>query len=243
MADTEDRELVKVSVLARMSGVPAATIKHYVREGLLPEPVRTSRNMAYYDPGLVERIKRIKELQRTRFLPLRVIRKVLDESELESRDEAVATTMARVVEQSAVPEERTLAELLGGGLQPAQLQMLRDLGVVRPVPDRDEETYAGDDLEILRVLGASRRAGMTEGMLPVEILAEYARALRELVRLEIRMFREGVVPNASPEDLPSITEAATTLSERLVVLLRRKLLVSTMTRLVEDEKKKKRKAK
>ncbi len=241
MAEAEERELVKVSVLARMSGVPAATIKHYVREGLLPEPVRTSRNMAYYDPGLVDRIKRIKELQRTRFLPLKVIRQVLDESEMDSRDEAVATTIARVVEQSAGLEERTLEELLASGLEPAQLQILRDLGVVRPVPDREEETYAGDDLEILRVLGASRRAGITQDMLPTEIVAEYARALGELVRLEVRMFREGVVPNAPPDELPSITEAATTLSERLVVLMRRKLLVPTMTRMVDDEKKRQRK--
>ena len=31
-------ERIKMSELARRSGVPAATIKHYVNEGLLPEP-------------------------------------------------------------------------------------------------------------------------------------------------------------------------------------------------------------
>ena len=50
-------ELVKMAVLAKRSGVPAATIKHYLREGLIPGPVRrTARNMAYYDAGVVERI-------------------------------------------------------------------------------------------------------------------------------------------------------------------------------------------
>ena len=39
--------LLKMSELAEASGVSAGTIKHYLREGLLPEPVRTSRNMAY----------------------------------------------------------------------------------------------------------------------------------------------------------------------------------------------------
>ena len=48
-----DVELVKMAHLARRSGVPAPTIKHYIREGLLPGPdVRTSRNMAYYDARL-----------------------------------------------------------------------------------------------------------------------------------------------------------------------------------------------
>ena len=65
--------------LAAASGVPAPTIKHYLREGLLPEPVKTSRNMAYYPPEFVDRIKLIKRLQEERFLPLRVIRRVVDD--------------------------------------------------------------------------------------------------------------------------------------------------------------------
>lgn len=228
----ESDELVKVSVLAKMSGVPAATIKHYVREGLLPEPVRTSRNMAYYDPSLVDRIQRIKELQRTRFLPLKVIKAVLDESELDNQDETVAATIARVLEQ-AEGEERTRAELLASGVVPSQLELLTQLGAVRPIPGRDEETCRGDDVEILRVLGAARKAGLTEGMLPVEILADYARALSKLVEVELSLFRRGVLPDVPAERLPALTEAAVTLSERLVVLMRRKMLVPTMRALAD----------
>ncbi|MCZ7680872.1 MAG: MerR family transcriptional regulator [Sandaracinaceae bacterium] len=228
---------MKVSVLAEMSGVPAATIKHYVREGLLPEPTRTSRNMAYYDPALVERIQRIKEMQRTRFLPLKVIKQVLDESELENQDETVAATIARVIEQTSTErDERTRAQLLASGVVESQLEMLRRLGVVRPLEGRDEETYVGDDVELLRVLGAARKAGLAEAMLPVEILGDYARALSRLVEIELRLFREGVVPNATPEQLPALTEAATMLSERLVVLMRRKMLVPTMRQLSESSR-------
>ena len=60
--------------LAEASGVPAPTIKHYLREGLLPEPVKTSRNMAYYPPEFVDRIKLIKRLQEERFMPLKAIK-------------------------------------------------------------------------------------------------------------------------------------------------------------------------
>ena len=56
-------ELIKMSELAKRSEVPAPTIKHYIREGLLPPPAKlTSRIMAYYDAGLVQRIKTIKEI-------------------------------------------------------------------------------------------------------------------------------------------------------------------------------------
>lgn len=234
--DPEGRELVKVSVLARMSGVPAATIKHYVREGLLPEPARTSRNMAYYDVGVIPRIKKIKELQRTRFLPLKVIRQVLDESELDSQDDTVAATIARVLEQSTPPTElRTRDELLRSGMPEAQLEWLEQMRVVAPVPGARVRSYSGDDLEILRVLGAARKAGITAEMLPIEIVGEYAQAMGALVRAELRLFREGVVPRAGG-DLPALTEAATTLSERLVVLLRRKMLVPTLRALVDEKR-------
>ena len=78
-----DDGLLKMSELAQRSGVSAGTIKHYLREGLLDGEgegvVRTSRNMAYYPPAYVERITLIKRLQEDRFMPLKVIKGMLDE--------------------------------------------------------------------------------------------------------------------------------------------------------------------
>jgi len=74
--------LLKMKELAEASGVSAGTIKHYLREGLLGEGtdiVKTSRNMAWYPPEYVERIKLIKQLQEERFMPLKVIKSMLDE--------------------------------------------------------------------------------------------------------------------------------------------------------------------
>ena len=63
MSAHAEKELLRMGELAEASGVPAPTIKHYLREGLLPEPVKTSRNMAYYPPEFVDRIRLIKRLQ------------------------------------------------------------------------------------------------------------------------------------------------------------------------------------
>src|SRR3954465_3518052 len=78
-----------MSELAERSGVSAGTIKHYLREGLLGEGdeiVRTSRNMAYYPPQYVERIRLIKRLQEDRFMPLRVIKDRIVERAVEQRE-------------------------------------------------------------------------------------------------------------------------------------------------------------
>ena len=61
----EQREngLLRMGELAEAAGVSAGTIKHYLREGLLPEPVKTSRNMAWYPREFVDRVQLIKQLQ------------------------------------------------------------------------------------------------------------------------------------------------------------------------------------
>lgn len=225
---------MKMSVLARLSGVPAATIKHYLHEGLLPEPTRTSRNMAYYDVGLVPRIQRIKEIQRTRFLPLKVIKEVLDESALPTAEDTVSAAIARTMASVAPKEKRTKDELLASGMPKQQLAWLKSAGLVTPIVGVSPESYAGDDLELLRVLGASRKAGITPEMLPVTILGEYVQALQTLVRLELRMFREGVIPRAEG-NLGELTEAATLLSEKLIVLLRRRMLLPILSDVVKTE--------
>ena len=95
--------LLKMRELAAASGVSAATIKHYLREGLLPEPVRTSRNMAYYPPDFVERIRLIKRLQEERFMPLKAIKRVLDGDP--ERTRALVELEDRILERAAAGDE------------------------------------------------------------------------------------------------------------------------------------------
>lgn len=217
-----------MSELARRSGVPSATIKHYLNEGLLPAPTRTSRNMAYYDTALVPRIQRIKTLQRTHFLPLKVIRDVLDAEALPSGDEAVAATIASVNARSTTDDRRTQAQLVAQGMTAAQLEWLGAVGLLSPARENGDEVYFGHDLDLLRALGGARRAGISAEMLPLTILGDYVRALHALTRIEIELFRKGVVARADKKDLPMLAEAATVLSERLVIILRRKLLLPAL---------------
>ena len=83
-AATESQEATRLGLkmkdLVNATGVPKATILHYLREGLLPEPVKTSTNMAYYDQLSVARIRLIRQLQRHHRLKLSEIRRVLAES-------------------------------------------------------------------------------------------------------------------------------------------------------------------
>lgn len=225
---------VKMSTLAALSGVPAATIKHYLREGLLPEAtVKTSRNMAFYDPALADRIRQIKTLQREHFLPLRAIKAVLEGQPRAEEDAATAAAIQRALDSMSSSDVRTRGQLVAAGTTEKDLAFFINLGLVAPkLNAHGEETFEGDDLALLRLLGASRREGITMEMLPRDIIGPYVQAIGQLVRLELEMFRRGVVPRAG-NDLVKLTDAATRLSEQLVVLIRRKMLLPTLQELVK----------
>ena len=69
---------MRMRELEQASGVGRETIRYYIREGLLPAPDRASRNSALYTDSHVARLRAIKRLQEERFLPLAVIRSLLD---------------------------------------------------------------------------------------------------------------------------------------------------------------------
>lgn len=53
---------MRVGELSRRSGVSVASIKYYLREGLLPAGERTSPNQASYDEGHLRRLRMIRAL-------------------------------------------------------------------------------------------------------------------------------------------------------------------------------------
>src|ERR687895_338546 len=99
--------LLRMRELAAASGVSAGTIKHYLREGLLPEPVKTSRNMAYYPREFVERIRLIKQLQEDRFMPLKLIKSVLDEDP--DRAKVLVELEDRILERALQGDQRRVS--------------------------------------------------------------------------------------------------------------------------------------
>jgi DNA-binding transcriptional MerR regulator len=156
------QELLKISELAERSDVPVATVRHYLREGLLPEPVKTSRNMAYYSPDFVERIRLIKRLQEQRFMPLRVIRELLDAADgnvervrelADSGDVLVARALGPEAERTAEEEILRRFEIPERGLR-----RLSELGVLSP----NEDGYSQTDVRIIEAVSKFRAAGWNE---------------------------------------------------------------------------------
>jgi DNA-binding transcriptional MerR regulator len=69
---------MRVSELSQVTGVPVATIKYYLREGLLPPGTPTSATSAAYDERHVERLGLVRALVEVGRLPIARVRAVVE---------------------------------------------------------------------------------------------------------------------------------------------------------------------
>ncbi|MHB8779861.1 MAG: MerR family transcriptional regulator [Candidatus Geothermincolia bacterium] len=72
------KRLLKIKQISQATGVSTSAINYYVRMGLLPPPVKTYPNMAYYDEAYVPMIRYIKRLQEEKHLPLKRIKELME---------------------------------------------------------------------------------------------------------------------------------------------------------------------
>ncbi len=77
---------MRVEQLSMRSGVPVDTVRYYQSKGLLAPPRREGR-IAWYDDGHLERLARIRSLQRRGFTLATIVRLV--DGELDAADEAL----------------------------------------------------------------------------------------------------------------------------------------------------------
>jgi DNA-binding transcriptional MerR regulator len=219
-------QMMRMGELAEASGVSAATIKHYLREGLLPEPVKTSRNMAYYPSEFVDRIRLIKQLQEERYMPLRVIKDLLEENPERAKAliELGDTLLARV---RAGEEERISAAEIRNQYDVPQevLDRLAELEVLTP----DKDGYSPSDARIVEAIGRFRAGGYDERIgFTVYDTLRYRKAMAELVVEEVDVLMERLAGEMEPDRAIELIEAGVQPLNDLLAALHTKALVAAL---------------
>jgi DNA-binding transcriptional MerR regulator len=223
--------LLKMKELAEASGVSAGTIKHYLREGLLGEGdgiVKTSRNMAWYPPELVARIRLIKQLQEERFLPLKVIKSMLDEDP--ERTRALVELEDRILERALAGEEARVS--------PAELQRRYD--IPQEVLDRlgaldvispGSRGYGPRDVEIVEAISRFRAGGYDERIgFTVYDTLRYKAALEQLVKEEVQVLLDRLAGEMDPDRAVDLISAGLEPLNELIAALHQKALVAELRR-------------
>jgi DNA-binding transcriptional MerR regulator len=227
-----DAGLLKMSELAERSGVSAGTIKHYLREGLLGDGediLRTSRNMAYYPPDFVERIQLIKRLQEDRFMPLRVIKGMMD-SEPE-RARALIELEDRIIERAV--EQREGERISAAAVRRRYdiprnvLDRLAELGVLTPT----SRGYDADDVKIIEAISRFRAGGYDERLgFTVFDTLRYRDALGPLVQEEVRTLLDRLAGEVEVERAVQIIAAGAEPLRDLIGAMHSKLLLAELRR-------------
>lgn len=228
-------DLLKMGELARAADVSPATVKHYLREKLLPPPVRKSRNMAYYSAECVERIKLIKQLQEERFVPLKVIQELVSGAgpEVVDRLRSLIEMEDRILERALVRSNRTAVdreEIVRRYDVPADvLDKLQELGVVTSRTIDGRPSYGPEDVQIIEAVSRMRDSGYSEALgFTVYDALIYKRNLEKMVQEEAGALIERTSGKMTIDELTELVGRGVEPLRDLIAAMRAKLLVSEL---------------
>jgi DNA-binding transcriptional MerR regulator len=183
--------------------------------------------MAYYPPDFVERIRLIKQLQEERFMPLRLIKRVLDEDP--DRTRALVELEDRIIERAQIGEEGkrvSRAELERRYDVPrAVIDRLAELGVLTP----NSRGYSPNDAKIVEAISRFRAGGYDERIgFTVYDTLRYKSALEGLVKEEVEVLLGRLTSEMDPQKAVDMVEAGAEPLHDLISALHSKLLVAEL---------------
>lgn len=204
---------MRISELSRHSGVAVPTVKFYLREGLLPEGVRTSATQAQYDDAHLSRLALIRALVGTAGLSIAEVRRVLrviDDPPASPHDLlGVAAEAVRTPGGRHPDHERVHA-------------LMREWGW--PVEDKDCPSHDA----LAAALAALDHAGF---VLPPGTLEIYKDHMEQIATHEL-----STVPTEPPAAAVRYVVLGTVLPEPLLLALRRLAQQTASARRFESER-------
>jgi len=230
--DVDRSNLLRIGEIAKRAGVARGTIQHYLREGLLPQPVKTHPNMAYYAPETVDRIRLIKELQTSSYMPLSEIRELLgrdrDEPSLAQAvvhaQEAALKAISPAARSGALTARQAAKQL---GLRVGLIEQLVELKIVTSqAGDAEEPVFTGVDLEVLAAIAKLKNLGFTErGGFKAEDIVIYREALQRLLQKELQTFLRVLGSKKRRKKTAEMAHHAVEGATMLLLALRKKSII------------------
>ena len=221
---------IKIKDLVDRTGVTRATIHHYVKEGLLPQPAKTSRNMALYDPDCVERVLLVKGLQKQQRRSLAEVKAIMEEA----RDNKGLSRLREYLDSEAAKpsigkkprpsvELEELAERTGFSLN--DLIAFGKGGILNVKTRGGRKVCDPVDVDVADALGNLKRAGFDrETGFEARHLKIYLEAMRSLLQDEVSLFLEKVRADEDPQAVLERAQRGIEFVTPLILALRRKLL-------------------
>lgn len=196
MVNELNKELLKISQLAKATNTNITTLKYYVKEGLIQPECKTTKNMAYYNKDCIQRVNMIRSLQKEHYYPLSVIKGLLDNAadpfELEFMDAIHKADLKDTGKEYSSAEASKLT-----GLNKAQIDYLKNLNIISKHSESQRTIYSYSDLHIMRLAKRRLDAGI-----PFEQSAKafliYQQALEKAASLDVDCFISSALLTEAP---------------------------------------------
>jgi hypothetical protein len=169
----------------------------------------------------------IKQLQEERFMPLKLIKSVLDKDPERAR--ALVELEDRILERARQNDQRVSAAELRKrcGVPQEVLDRLAELEIVTPT----RRGYGPRDAEIVEAIGRFRAGGYDERIgFTVYDTIRYKEALEALVKEEVQVLTERLAGEMHPDHAMKLIEAGVEPLNELIAALHQKLLLAELTR-------------
>lgn len=196
--------LLTMRDLEKITGFPRTTINYYIREGILPKPVKTAKNMAYYDERFVEDLSFIKKMKDEYNMSLEQIRRVFWKREKGLNVKLMLSVKERMFEEISngthIPP-MTWEELKEKvELDEKSLKLLRDNGLIFTILQRADSKrppmYHGDNLIICQLFSQ-----MAERGIPLEELIPLRAKLEQAAKVGVESYIKHVFSKVFMKDL------------------------------------------
>lgn len=217
------RWTLRMRDLCEATGLQRQVVHYYIKEGLIPAGLKSSRNMAWYGQLHVDRIRVVRRLQHERFLPLKAIKAVLDgeHTHLGPNQRAFIRDVKRHVDKHLLGPERIetvpVASLLARtGVTEAELAELDRLGIAPVVVHDGDRVIAAEDAWALETLGELRALGFTdEAGFTLRDLEVYEELVSQLFERETQLITDRLT-RFSPEQAARMVERVLPLVHRFI---------------------------
>jgi DNA-binding transcriptional MerR regulator len=184
--------------------------------------------MAYYPADFVERIRMIKQLQEERYMPLRVIKDLLEEDP--DRARALIELGDRLLEHALAGESERVsaAEVRRRYDVPKDvLDRLAELEVLTP----DRRGYSPSDVRIIEAISRFRAGGYEERIgFTVYDTLRYKESMANLVKQEVDVLMERLAGEMDPDEAMRLIGAGTQPLNDLLAAMHTKALVAELER-------------
>lgn len=205
MKINETAGLLKISEVASQADISVSTVKFYVKEGLVDIACKTGKNMAYYRPDSVERVKLIKTLQNEKYYPLSVIKRIISSGGVDRSEDELLYTISKVDEADYYETMSLAAAAKEAGLKARELEAAVKAGLISPTGSGRARQCTRGELRVMKLI--KKRL---DARIPLEqtlkTFSMFEARLEESARMDIESLVSEGIPqkNLSTKDIVNI---------------------------------------